>query len=204
MQALTRLTQKSINMEIMFKPVSISYTPAEVNEGEPCEIYLEVTRGPLTWNSEKYDLNSDETEIQFREGDKFNKKSGFYFTKEGAEYKKATIKVMKSTADGEAVELTSNDINLSGLICLNAETNHIEIHKNGFITLTAESKIYPSAHSDQEFVNSYLENLKASGIAKPRISSVDTGSLSLMNVFRSNHSQELEAAKKVQELEQRD
>ena len=35
-------------------------------------------------------------------GEEFKKNSGFYFTKEGAEYKKATINVMKkSTVNGK-------------------------------------------------------------------------------------------------------
>lgn len=69
----------------------------------------------------------------------------------------------------EDIELTSNDINLSSLICLNAEPNRVEIDKNGFKALTMECKVYPSAHKDQEFVNEYLENLAATGITKPNL-----------------------------------
>ena len=142
MQALQRLTQKNINMEIEIKPRSLSYKASEVNGGNPCKIYIKIVRGPLTWQSKDYQLDQEEISLQF-DNDSFKKKSGLYFTKGGAEYKKATILVMKKDSNGAETEMTSNDINISSLISAEMKDNRIEIDRNGFMALTIQSKIYP-------------------------------------------------------------
>ena len=91
MQALTKLTQKQINMQIVIRPMTLSLTRSEVNGGEPCNIFLRILRGPITWHSKVYEINSDTTEIQFNE-EEFKKQCGFFFTKtDGAEFRKGSF-----------------------------------------------------------------------------------------------------------------
>ena len=75
------------------------------------------------------------SELKF-DDEKFEKKSGFYFTKDGAEFKKASIQVIKVSAEGNDEQvLTSNDINLSNLISMERKFSRVEITKSGFLAL---------------------------------------------------------------------
>lgn len=134
MQALSRMMQKSINMEIKLLPKLLSYDPREANDGEPCQIFVRVVRGPLTWQTKKYSIESDNDIIDFNQ-EEFVKKSGFYFTKDGAEFKKATISILKVKEGSDPEELASNDINLSGLISPELLDRTIRIGKDGFKAL---------------------------------------------------------------------
>lgn len=68
---------------------------ATFNDGEPATIFVRILRGPLTWQTKSnYQVFPGDHEITFS-GEEFKKKSGFYFTKEGAELKRAIIQVIK-------------------------------------------------------------------------------------------------------------
>lgn len=87
-------------MDITYIPKSLTYNFDEVNDGQTCEIYLKILRGPLKWESNPYQLTPHSYEINF-DGEKLEKSSGFYFTKDGPEFKKATFKVIKKGGSGQ-------------------------------------------------------------------------------------------------------
>jgi len=94
MQALQRLVQKNINMEVILQPINIEIKGSELNEGRECKLLVRIERGPVTWQTnESYRVFPEDTEIVISD-EEFKKRSGFYFTKDGAEFKKATIKVI--------------------------------------------------------------------------------------------------------------
>ena len=65
MQALQRLVQKNINMNIEIKLLGLSYKPQEVNDGKACELYIQVVRGPAKWQTRTYWIDPDLSEVVF-------------------------------------------------------------------------------------------------------------------------------------------
>lgn len=46
-------------------PKSLSYNFYEVNNGDTCEIYLKIIRGPLKWESKPYRVAPNDGDIKF-------------------------------------------------------------------------------------------------------------------------------------------
>ena len=157
MQALQRLRQKQINMEVTFQPLKLKLKSEELSpEGEPCSLMVKVLRGPLTWQTKPVQVIPGETEIEFGQ-EEMKKQSGFYFTKDGVEFKKATIQVLKMVAEREEV-LSSNDINLSNLISKTLKDSKLEIGAKGLQALDFGAQVYPATEADVEFIDTYLNN----------------------------------------------
>lgn len=82
-------------MEVVVQPVSLTVRGSDVNKGEECNIVIRIVRGPLNWKSTRsYTIFAEDTTLAFQK-EEFRKQSGLYFTKEGPEYKKASIKICK-------------------------------------------------------------------------------------------------------------
>lgn len=68
--------------------------------GPSGQVFLRILRGPITWQTKLYDIDEGQQELHFTEDEEFKRKCGFYFTKDGAEFKKACIKIIKkNTSD---------------------------------------------------------------------------------------------------------
>ena len=140
MQALQRLAQKSIQMEIKIHPLSIYLRgiAGELNEGQSCELQVQIVRGPYTFTSKAYHVTPEAEEVMLS-SEEFKKNSGFYFTqKEGAQHKKAVINIVKkSMVNGkEKLDiLTTTDINLASLISKEMKDSRLDIGKNGILAL---------------------------------------------------------------------
>ena len=104
-------------MEIKIKPLTLTIRgmSGEFNNGQSCDIQLQIVRGPFNFNSANQHVTSEDRNVQFL-NEEFKKNSGFYFTKDGAEYKKAAINIVKKTLGGVDQVLATTDINLSSLI----------------------------------------------------------------------------------------
>ena len=121
---------------------------------EPCQIIIKINRGPLKWQSKPYQVLPEDTQICFEE--ELRKISGFYFTKDGAEVKKAELILAKySEEDGETL-LTQVDLNISNLISYEFKEDRIDIFQAGFHVLAFSAKVVPAKEADAEFINEYL------------------------------------------------
>ena len=82
---------------------------------------MRIQRGPLTWQSKPYNVDSHDTEIHLTD-EEFKKSTGFYFTKNGAELKMAKIEILKQSSQDvngqDLTLLTSTEINMSSLISM--------------------------------------------------------------------------------------
>ena len=47
------MTQKKIDMEVIFRPISMTLKGFEISH-EPCQIIIKINRGPLKWQSKPY------------------------------------------------------------------------------------------------------------------------------------------------------
>lgn len=205
MQALQRLVQKNINMEVLLQPTSLAVQGADVNGGAECKVVLRIIRGPLTWKSSRsYSIFPEDTSLTLT-GEEFRKQSGFYFTKDGAEYKKATIKVCKVIDEETELEeeLSSNDFNLSSLIASEVKDTRIEIAKAGILSLNIMAKVFPVDDKDKEFVSGYLTNSQV----VPSLQTPSTKNSRFRDIFSTKNSESgdpLQIAKEVKELEERE
>lgn len=160
MQALQRLAQKNIKMEIKLRPLTLQLrgSSGELNDGQPCEVQIQIIRGPETFTSGLYHVTPEAKEVIFSE-EEFKKNSGFYFSKDGPEYKKATFNVLKKfTVNGkdETNVLTSTDINLSSLISNELKDSRIEFGKSGILALSMLASVSPVNESDRAFITTFL------------------------------------------------
>lgn len=131
MEAIKRtLLQQKVKMEVWLVPQALTFSGPEINGGNTFKIKLRIVRGPETWSSKEYECAADAMSLTFRD-EEFKKQSGFYFNSDGAQLKKATILVLQVTVDGEEVQLSSNDINLSNLVSLSSNASRVEITKSG-------------------------------------------------------------------------
>ena len=152
------MTKKSLNMETLIVPKQLDLTAGEFTT-EPVEVFLRIYRGPVTWQSKRYTVQPEDDKLVFS-GEEFRKQSGFYFTKEGAEYKRMTIKIVKLHGEDtseEEEELVSSDINLAALMRKEPFPVRIDFNRHGVLTLNCEAMVIPVEEKDMPYFNEYLE-----------------------------------------------
>ena len=128
-QAFTRLTQQSVNMEIEINPQRITFDNQDLSF--PFRFKLKIKRGPFTFESKVYAIQDKSTAYVDFDNEQFKKESTFYFTDKGAEFKKAEIKILKIDDKNKEHEMVSEQINLSTIISMHLRDEVIEMSRNG-------------------------------------------------------------------------
>ena len=128
-QAFTRLTQQSVNMEIEIIPQRITFDHHDLTF--PFRFKLKIKRGPFTFESKVYTMQDNSTAYLDFDNEHFKKESTFYFTDKGAEFKKAEIKIIKIDDKNKESEMVSEQINLSTIISMHLRDEIIEMSRNG-------------------------------------------------------------------------
>lgn len=122
-------------MKIEIIPKHLTIDPdILVGESESMKIRVRVVRGPLTWISPTiYTLDSETTQIDFKKEELFEKESGFYFSGNEAEFKKAVIEIVRveNESDLEGLTLSEATLNLSSLISFDLLHEKLDINEKG-------------------------------------------------------------------------
>ena len=132
--SLQRLTQKSLNMEVIFNVHKVKLAGAEINWGNPAKIFVQIVRGPQTWRSKNYDIDASTSAVDFV-NEQFKRKSGFYFTKGAPEVKKANFTFFKVIDGNEEEPICSAEVNLSHLIGTEPTVTHVLFSQKGICSL---------------------------------------------------------------------
>ena len=163
--SLQRLTQKSLNMEVIFNVKKLHLTGSEINWGKPAKIFVQIVRGPQTWRSKNYEMDAETTAIEFQ-NEQFKRKSGFYFTKGTPEVKKANFTFFK-VIDGEEEEpICSAEVNLSHLIGINPTETHVQVSQKGINDLDISGHVCPM-DGDHEYIEEYLRKAREEDAIPP-------------------------------------
>ena len=111
----------------------------------------------MTFCTKIYTVKSkDELEVDFFE-EIFKKKSSFYFTDKGAEYKKAEIKIIRIDDKDKEQELLYEPMNLATLISMVPKDLNIEIKKNGIEKLEIKCCCRPTGdQKDMEYISQFI------------------------------------------------
>ena len=153
-QALGRVLQQNVKMEIEIIPTRISF---EDQQTFPLRFKLKIERGPETFNTKIYSVKSrNELQVDFKD-EIFKRTSSFYFTDKGAEYKKAKLKIIQINDKDKEHELVSETINLSTLISMVPKDLNIELHKNGIEKLEVKCCCRPIGdQKDIEYISQFI------------------------------------------------